>query len=395
MPFFISLVSATAAFMLRMGMPEPAEFVRAREHASGSEDSTTAEHHSKPDGRDASPAASAAADAAVFVPSTPVAAASNGGALPGGEQPGSPKNAGRRRRRTYVPLLLLFRRHILGVMLQFLLEAWVSIGFWLTASWLPVQLRKPPVLMPEILTQAMLLVNFGAMIVGQLAAGAISDRGLPRLWMCLAVHAAAAGACFPLFAYGFQHAAGGIAGAWLMHSALMVVMGLVLGLIPCACVRLRLALPCFLSSLPVLAANPPTTLSSCPYISQATPSTNPTWSCMSHTTLYIFANSRPAVPLPFPCSVLFSCFCSHVQCNLSTHSEGHRLQPGAQYGHVLAWRCEPHDCHCNRHGNWPQRSGRVGRAYRRQRSCECYCVCWPDLLRSPGQWRGLAAWTAA
>lgn len=57
------------------------------------------------------------------------------------------------KQRDYVPILRLLRKHTPAVLLQFLFEAWVSIGFWVITTWLPVQMKKPPINMPEILTQ--------------------------------------------------------------------------------------------------------------------------------------------------------------------------------------------------------------------------------------------------
>jgi hypothetical protein len=129
----------------------------------------------------------------------------------------------------YVPAVRLLRKHWIGVLLQFLFEAWVSIGFWVISTWLPLQLRKAPVFMPEKLTQAMLIVNLTVMGAVQLAAGYASDRGMPRVWSCFAVFTLAAGISVPVF-IGFARASA--AGCWLLHLLLMVLMGWVLGLVP-------------------------------------------------------------------------------------------------------------------------------------------------------------------
>jgi MFS family permease len=129
----------------------------------------------------------------------------------------------------YVPAVRLLRKHWLGVLLQFLFEAWVSIGFWVISTWLPLQLRKAPVFMPEKLTQAMLIVNLSAMGLVQLAAGWASDKGMPRVWSCFAVFTLAAGISVPVF-IGFARASA--AGCWLLHLLLMVLMGWVLGVVP-------------------------------------------------------------------------------------------------------------------------------------------------------------------
>lgn len=57
------------------------------------------------------------------------------------------------RQAEYVPMVRLLRKHTPAVLLQFLFEAWVSIGFWVITTWLPVQMKKAPINMPEILTQ--------------------------------------------------------------------------------------------------------------------------------------------------------------------------------------------------------------------------------------------------
>jgi hypothetical protein len=123
----------------------------------------------------------------------------------------------------------LLRKHWGGVLLQFLFEAWVSIGFWVISTWLPLQLRKAPVNMPEKLTQAMLIVNLTVMGVVQLAAGWASDKGMPRVWSCFAVFTVAAGISVPVF-IGFARVSA--AGCWLLHLLLMVLMGWVLGVVP-------------------------------------------------------------------------------------------------------------------------------------------------------------------
>jgi hypothetical protein len=115
----------------------------------------------------------------------------------------------------YVPALRLLRQHWGGVLLQFLFEAWVSIGFWVISTWLPVQ--------------AMLIVNLTVMGAVQLAAGWASDKGMPRVWSCFAVFTAAAGISVPVF-IGFARASA--AGCWLLHLLLMVLMGWVLGVVP-------------------------------------------------------------------------------------------------------------------------------------------------------------------
>jgi MFS family permease len=129
----------------------------------------------------------------------------------------------------YVPAVRLLRKHWLGVLLQFLFEAWVSIGFWVISTWLPLQLRAAPVFLPEKITQAMLIVNLTVMGAVQLAAGWASDRGMPRVWSCFAVFTLAAGISVPVF-IGFARASA--AGCWLLHLLLMVLMGWVLGLVP-------------------------------------------------------------------------------------------------------------------------------------------------------------------
>lgn len=129
----------------------------------------------------------------------------------------------------YVPALRLLRKHWGGVLLQFLFEAWVSIGFWVISTWLPLQLRKAPVFMPEKISQAMLIVNLSVMGAVQLAAGWASDKGMPRVWSCFAVFTAAAGISVPVF-IGFARC--GVAGCWLLHLLLMVLMGWVLGVVP-------------------------------------------------------------------------------------------------------------------------------------------------------------------
>uniref|UniRef100_A0A383VN35 Major facilitator superfamily (MFS) profile domain-containing protein n=1 Tax=Tetradesmus obliquus TaxID=3088 RepID=A0A383VN35_TETOB len=132
----------------------------------------------------------------------------------------------------YVPALRLLRKHWGGVLLQFLFEAWVSIGFWVISTWLPLQLRKAPVFMPEKISQAMLIVNLSVMGAVQLAAGWASDKGMPRVWSCFAVFTAAAGISVPVF-IGFARC--GVAGCWLLHLLLMVLMGWVLGVVPATC----------------------------------------------------------------------------------------------------------------------------------------------------------------
>ncbi|WIA40965.1 hypothetical protein OEZ86_004615 [Tetradesmus obliquus] len=154
LPFLLSIISASAAFALRMHMPEPEEFTRERQQHWG------------------------------------------------------------------------------GVLLQFLFEAWVSIGFWVISTWLPLQLRKAPVFMPEKISQAMLIVNLSVMGAVQLAAGWASDKGMPRVWSCFAVFTAAAGISVPVF-IGFARC--GVAGCWLLHLLLMVLMGWVLGVVPATC----------------------------------------------------------------------------------------------------------------------------------------------------------------
>jgi hypothetical protein len=129
----------------------------------------------------------------------------------------------------YVPALRLLRSRWGGVLLQFLLEAWVSIGFWVISTWLPVQLRKAPVNMPEKISQAMLIVNLTVMGMTQLAAGWASDKGMPRVWSCFTVFMVAAGISVPVF-IGFARASA--AGCWLLHLLLMVLMGWVLGVVP-------------------------------------------------------------------------------------------------------------------------------------------------------------------
>uniref|UniRef100_A0A383VPF9 Major facilitator superfamily (MFS) profile domain-containing protein n=1 Tax=Tetradesmus obliquus TaxID=3088 RepID=A0A383VPF9_TETOB len=132
----------------------------------------------------------------------------------------------------YVPALRLLRKHWGGVLLQFLFEAWVSIGFWIISTWLPLQLRKAPVFMPENISQAMLIVNLSVMGAVQLAAGWASDKGMPRVWSCFAVFTAAAGISVPV-SIGFARC--GVAGCWLLHLLLMVLMGWVLGGVPATC----------------------------------------------------------------------------------------------------------------------------------------------------------------
>jgi hypothetical protein len=95
----------------------------------------------------------------------------------------------------YVPAVRLLRKHWVGMLLQFFFEAWVSIGFCVISTRLPLQLRAAPVYMPEKLTQAMLIVNLTVMGAVQLAAGWASDRGMPRVWSCFAVFRASTAGC--------------------------------------------------------------------------------------------------------------------------------------------------------------------------------------------------------
>jgi hypothetical protein len=288
-PFLLSLVSASAAVAMRLHMPEPEEFIRERQQviqrnlsriasrrASSimSRSSSTAsagavtpagsfkslglktidsltltrqqQHRKQQQQRDGlSPQSSSEVAESGALPlqklcslseNAPTAAAaaaapanahvtSNGDASIAIEGvAGIPEKQGE-----YVPALRLLRSHWGGVLLQFLFEAWVSIGFWVISTWLPVQLRKAPVNMPEKISQAMLIVNLTVMGVMQLAAGWASDKGMPRVWSCFAVFTVAAGISVPVF-IGFAHVSA--AGCWLLHLLLMVLMGWVLGVVP-------------------------------------------------------------------------------------------------------------------------------------------------------------------
>lgn len=291
----ISSISASAAFALRLHMPEPEEFVHERrevihqnlvriasrrsssaggsfsrkfsrgrfdsEELNGHSDNDAAGHnkHLNPHGShagnqahlqklyslsedDTTPAKIAAAPPAAAAAAPAEAHASV--TIDGTE--GIPEKKGE-----YVPAIRLLRKHWAGVVLQFLFEAWVSIAFYVITSWLPIQLKKPPVNMPEILTQAMLIVNLIVMAGTQLAAGWASDKGVPRVWSCFGVYLVAAAISVPVF-LGFRHVA--VAGAWLLHLLLMVLMAWVLGVIPggqqCgSCVPLAFSTTTFITTM--------------------------------------------------------------------------------------------------------------------------------------------------
>ncbi|WIA20646.1 hypothetical protein OEZ85_005024 [Tetradesmus obliquus] len=295
LPFLLSIISASAAFALRMHMPEPEEFTRERQQviqhnllriasqrssflisrsssaagAAGSGNSlglktvdslAVAKHQNAPAAA-AAAAAAGPADQCASSGSRDVSFADEAKskslglkaidsmmvtrqrqqqqdavqfAASGGDASiaiegiaGVPEKQGE-----YVPALRLLRKHWGGVLLQFLFEAWVSIGFWVISTWLPLQLRKAPVFMPEKISQAMLIVNLSVMGAVQLAAGWASDKGMPRVWSCFAVFTAAAGISVPVF-IGFARC--GVAGCWLLHLLLMVLMGWVLGVVPATC----------------------------------------------------------------------------------------------------------------------------------------------------------------
>ncbi|KAF8062751.1 kgtP [Scenedesmus sp. PABB004] len=275
-PFLLSSVSAATAFALRLHMPEPHEFVanraatihhnlerlasrrsslgsrassrRASAASGGGAASPRGWRRHSADveaGHPASPAAAAAPeerprDGCVAAGPAPAAPGAAKAALPPPPPPappggadaavsieGLPPAAGH-----YVPIARLLRKHGGVLLLQVLFEAWVSIGFWTLASWLPGALRKPPVSMPELVSQGMLVCNLMLVAVMQLTAGWAADRGMPRLWSCFAVMVAAAGVTLPAF-LGFARAR--VAGAWLLHAMLMMMLGWVLGLIPATC----------------------------------------------------------------------------------------------------------------------------------------------------------------
>lgn len=77
--------------------------------------------------------------------------------------------------------------------------------------------------------QAMLIVNLTVMAFFQLAAGWLSDKGMPRVWFCFGVFTVAAGISCPVLV---AMPRAGIAGAWLLHTLLMVILACVLGVIP-------------------------------------------------------------------------------------------------------------------------------------------------------------------
>eukprot|EP00878_Enallax_costatus_P017013 GHUV01017861.1.p1 GENE.GHUV01017861.1~~GHUV01017861.1.p1 ORF type:complete len:573 (+),score=108.97 GHUV01017861.1:493-2211(+) len=129
----------------------------------------------------------------------------------------------------YVPVIRLLRHHTPAVLLQFLFEAWVSVGFWVITTWLPLQMQKAPLRMPQILTQAMLIVNLALMGGIQLASGWLSDKGVPRIWLCFGVFTVATGISCPVL---LALPTASFAGAWLLHTLLMMIMACVLGVIP-------------------------------------------------------------------------------------------------------------------------------------------------------------------
>jgi len=131
----------------------------------------------------------------------------------------------------YVPLLHLLKTNFAGLLLQIVFEAWVSIGFYLISTWLPIQMRKT-IGMSELLSQLMLMGNLLVMSGMQLLSGFVSDKGLPRLWSSIGVYVVAAGISVPYF-MGINRCS--IAGGWLLHAVYMALVGWVLGIVPATC----------------------------------------------------------------------------------------------------------------------------------------------------------------
>lgn len=75
----------------------------------------------------------------------------------------------------------------------------------------------------------MLITNLVLMAFIQVAAGWLSDKGIPRVWLCFGVFTVAAGISCPVL-MAMPRAT--IAGAWLLHTLLMLIMACVLGVVP-------------------------------------------------------------------------------------------------------------------------------------------------------------------
>jgi hypothetical protein len=131
-----------------------------------------------------------------------------------------------------LPFVMLLRWYWAGVLLQFLFEAWVSCSFYTLTTWVPAQMSTS-LGIPVPLTRGMLVVNLLVCVLTQLAAGAASDRGLPRLVSSISVFVIGGGIIAPVLQYGLRPQ--GLAAAWVLHGLLLGLVGWVLGLIPAAC----------------------------------------------------------------------------------------------------------------------------------------------------------------
>eukprot|EP00775_Hariotina_reticulata_P009249 gene9249-9415_t len=250
-PFLISIISASAALILRLHMPEPNEFVQERKaiienakarkaarqaalsistgpNLSGKFSSLVSLQHGA--------AVSLADIERGFHQQSSVHMAADSFSKDGihvtnDAEVSVPSDNPSEKGGEYVPLLHLLKTNFAGLLLQIVFEAWVSIGFYLISTWLPIQMRKTAG-MSELLSQIMLMVNLLVMAGMQLLSGFVSDKGLPRLWSSIGVYVVAAGISVPYF-MGINR--GSVAGGWLLHALYMALLGWVLGIVPATC----------------------------------------------------------------------------------------------------------------------------------------------------------------
>lgn len=215
-PFLMSIVTLAVAAVLRYNMPESSEFTNSREELS--EEAI----------RRARNTAAAAAAARPNEAGSSAAGSLDGHVSVVDLEGQSAAAAADEKKAHYVPVYELFRGYWSGLLLHSLYGAWISASFLIGYSWLPSFFAQH-VGIPTRLTLWMVLscmILFTMMVP---IAGILSDKGLPRLTVTIAICVASAASAIPMF-IGFQTKS--VAICWLIQAILLAMSGYAMGMLP-------------------------------------------------------------------------------------------------------------------------------------------------------------------
>jgi len=217
-PFLISITSLVAAIYLRSNMPESHEFIANREEINEEYQRRIHQTTGAPKAKVASPVTAelskADGDVDVDIQSF---------AEEGGQANTTTKH--------YVPVVELFRGHWLALILQVGYEAWIGAGFYIGYSFMPsffaTHVGIPQQTTLWMVLSCMILYTFIVPIAGYL-----SDKGMPRVWACIACYVLSGATSVPMF-MAFQTKS--LALCWVLQAFALSMAAFTMGLLPTVC----------------------------------------------------------------------------------------------------------------------------------------------------------------